>query len=81
MMMIVTVREDSGAPRFQFADPVAEMLDAAVQSGALSREQILYKLVSGALEYVLYDHSLGEKYRWHPTLVRWARSLLRLSRS
>ena len=75
------VREDSGAPRFQFADPVAEMLDAAVHSGALPREHIFYKLVSGALEYVLYDHSRGEKYKWGPTLVRWARSLLRLGRS
>lgn len=75
------VREDSGAPRFQFADPVAEMLDAAVHNGALPREHIFYKLVSGALEYVLYDHSRGEKYKWDPTLVRWARSLLRLGRS
>lgn len=76
------VREDSGAPRFQFADPVAEMLDAAVHSGALTREHIFYKLVSGALEYVLYDHSRGEKYKWDPTLVRcMARSLLRLGRS
>ena len=44
------VREDSGAPRFQFADPVAEMLDAAVHSGALPREHIFYKLISGAPE-------------------------------
>ena len=75
------VREDSGAPRFHFADPVAKMLDAAVHSGALLREHIFYKLVSGALEYVLYDHSRGEKYKWDPTLVRWARSLLRLGTS
>lgn len=75
------VREDSGAPRFQFADPVAEMLDSAVQSGLLPREHIFYKLVSGALEYVLYDHSKGEKYKWDPALVRWSRSLLRLGRS
>ena len=47
------VREDSGAPRFQFADPVAEMLDAAVHTGALPREHIFYKLVFAALEYVL----------------------------
>ena len=32
------VREDSGAPRFQFADPVAGMLDAAVHSEALTKE-------------------------------------------
>ena len=75
------VREDSGAPRFQFADPMAEMLDAAVHNGALPRERIFYKLVSCALEYVLYDHSRGEKYKWDPTLVRWARSLLGLGRS
>lgn len=75
------VTEDSGYRRFQFADPVAEMLDSVVQSGVLPREHIFYKLVSGALEYVSYDHSKGEKYRWDPTLVRWARSLLRLGKS
>ena len=45
------VTEDSGAQRFQFADPVAEMPDSVVQSGVLPREHIFYKLVSGALEY------------------------------
>lgn len=75
------VTEDSGYRRFQFADPVAEMLDSVVQSGVLPREHIFYKLVSGALEYVSYDHSKGEKYRRDPTLVRWARSLLRLGKS
>lgn len=74
------VTEDSGALRFQFADPVAEMLDSVVQSGVLPREHIFYKLISGALEYVSYDHSRGQKYKWDPTLVRWARSLLRLGK-
>ena len=46
------VTEDGGAHRFQFADPVAEMLDSVVQSGVLPREHIFYKLVSGALKYV-----------------------------
>ncbi|CAH3188641.1 unnamed protein product [Porites evermanni] len=62
------VTEDSGYCRFQSADPVAEMLDSVVQSGVLPREHIFYKLVSGALEYVSYDHSKEEKYRWDPTL-------------
>ena len=75
------VTEDSGYCRFQSADPVAEMLDSVVQSGVLPREHIFYKLVSGALEYVSYDHSKEEKYRWDPTLVCWARSLLRLGKS
>ena len=75
------VMEDSGARRFQFVDPVAEMLDSVVQSGVLPREHIFFKLVSGALKYVSYDHSKGEKYQWEPTVVRWARSLLRLGKS
>ena len=54
--------EDSGVPRFQFVDPVAEMLDSAVHSGVLPRELIFYKVVSGALEYVFYDHSKGKKH-------------------
>ena len=57
------VTEDGGARRFQFVDPVAEMLDSVVQSGVIPREHIFYKLVSGALKYVLYDHSKGDKYR------------------
>ena len=60
------VTEDSGYRRFQFADPVAEMLDSwsVVQSGVLPREHIFYKLVSGALEYVSYDHSKGARTWW-----------------
>lgn len=63
------VTEDSGARRFQFVDPVAEMLDSVVQSGVLPREHIFYKLVSSALKYGSYDHSKGEKYQWDPTVV------------
>lgn len=55
------VTEDRGARRFQFVDPAIEMLDSVVQSGVLPREHIFYKLVSGALKYVSYDHSKGEK--------------------
>ncbi len=75
------VLQDSGAVRFQFVDPVAEMLDSVVQSGVLPKEHIFYKLVSSVLEYVSYNHTRGEKYQWDPTIVRWARSLLRLGKS
>lgn len=68
------VTEDSGARRFQFVDPVAEMLDSVVQSGVLPREHIFYKLVSSALKYGSYDHSKGEKYQWDPTVVGRDRS-------
>ena len=54
------VMEDSGTPRFQFVDPVAEMLDSAMHSGVLPKYHIFYKLISGALEYVSYNHSRGE---------------------
>ena len=75
------IMEDSGAPMFQFVDPVAEKLDAAVRSGFLDKEHIFYKLVSSALEFLSYDHSQGKKYRWDPTVVRWSRSLLQLGKS
>ena len=68
------VTEDSGARRFQFVDPVAEMLDSVVRSGVLPREHIFYELVSSALKYGSYDHSKGEKYLWDPTVVGRDRS-------
>ena len=75
------VIEDSGAARLQFVDPVAEALDSVGHSGILPKEHIFYKLVSSVLEYVSYNHTRREKYQWDPTVVRWARSLLRLGKS